>query len=417
MKAKASLTYEEKTLDPPARAGQLIRSMRYYEKAEASIQVGEDQFRPTLRDERRLVANQIDGAQSTLFSPSGTLTREELDLIDFFANSLLLDALLPDKPVSLNDTWKHPDWLIAALCGLDAIGSNDAQSVLRLVSDGTATIEMSGRAEGIADGLPTSIELKAKYRFDVRTGRITRFGLVLKENRAPGPVGPGLDVAARLQVEVSTLDKPVHLTEAALRDLNPTSSPELTQLQYKSAQGGWELAHDRRWLVVHEKQDTSLLRMVDAGDYIAQCNVSTGSDVSAGSELTLAKFQEDIRQALGKSFGRFVRAEESKPDGGLRVYHVVVQGEAQQIPIQWIYYRLADRRGRQIIFAFTVKQDLLGRFEQADEELVRAIRFADPKVASKPAPVAGGRLPERPRPVGEAQGSEDRGGAKTQRKD
>jgi hypothetical protein len=417
MKATATVTYEEKTLDSPAKAGESIRSIRYYEKAEATIQIGEDQFRPTLREERRLIANQIEGAQATLFSPSGTLSREESDLIDLIANSLLLDGLLPERPVALNDTWKHPDWLVAALCGLDAIGSNDAKSVLQLVSDGAARIEMSGSVEGIADGLPTSIELKAKYRFDMKTGRITRFALDLKENRAAGPVGPGLDVAARVQIEVSTLDKPVHLTEAALQDLKLTPTPELTRLDHKSAQGGWELAHDRRWLVIHEKQDAILLRMVDAGDYVAQCNVSLGSEVSTGSELTLAKFQEDIRQALGKSFGRFVRAEESQSEGGMRVYRVVVQGEAQRIPIQWIYYRLADRRARQMIFAFTVKQELLGRFAEADAELVRGLRFADPKAASKPTPGADGKLPEKPRPVAEGEGSENRGGPEAQSKD
>jgi len=50
MKATATVTYEEKTLDSPAKAGESIRSIRYYEKAEATIQIGEDQFRPTLRE-------------------------------------------------------------------------------------------------------------------------------------------------------------------------------------------------------------------------------------------------------------------------------------------------------------------------------------------------------------------------------
>ena len=417
LKAKASLTYEEKTLDSPAKAGQSIRAIRRYEKAEATIQVGEDQLRPTLREERRLIASQIDGAQATLFSPSGTLTREELDLIDLPANSLLLDAFLPDNPVALNDTWKHPDWLLAALCGLDAIASNDTQSVLQLVSDGVARIEMSGGVEGIADGLPTSIDLKAKYRFDMKTGRIARFALDLKENRTAGPVGPGLDVTARLQIDVSTPEKPVHLTEAALQDLKLTPTPALTRLEHKSGAGGWALSHDRRWLIIHDTQDAILLRMVDAGDYVAQCNVSLGSEPSTGSGLSLAKFQDDIRQALGKSFGRIARAEESKSEGGIRVYRVVVQGEAQQIPIQWIYYRLVDRRARQMVFAFTVKQDLVGRFGEADAELVHGLRFADPKVASKPGPAADGKLPERPRPVGESEGPEDGGGAAAQKKD
>ena len=400
MKVTANLTYEEKTLDWPAGGPGVLRSVRHYEKADASLRVDEQEFRPVLRDERRLIANEIEDAKITLFNPSGTLTREELDLIELPGNSLLLEGLLPDKPVALNDTWKHPDWLMAAICTLDAIGSNDAQSVLRLVSDGVARIEISGRVEGIVSGLSTSMELKGKYHFDIKTGRITWFAVVLKENRAPGLLGPGLDVVARLQMKVSPLEKPAHLTEAALQDVKLSSTPELRQLHYKSPDATWEVTHDRRW-IVHEGKDTVLLRMADAGDYIAQCNVAAGSVTSAGSGLTLAKFQDEIRQALGKSFGQLVRAEETKGEGGLRAYHVVVQGEAQQMPIRWIYHRLSDRGGRQIILAFTVKRDLLERFGRADEELIAALRFLDPKLAAKPTPAADGKLPEKPRPVAE----------------
>jgi hypothetical protein len=70
-----------------------------------------------------------------------------------------------------------------------------------------------------------------------------------------------------------------------------------------------------------------------------------------------------------------------------------------------------------MIFAFTVKQELLGRFAEADAELVRGLRFADPKAASKPTPGADGKLPEKPRPVAEGEGSENRGGPEAQSKD
>jgi hypothetical protein len=417
MKATANLSYEEKTQDFSARGGEILRSMRYYDKADATIQVGDDQFRPTLRDQRRLIVNEIDGAKITLFNPSGMLTLDELDLIDFLGNSLVLDGLLPDKPVAMNDTWKHPDWLMATLCTLDAIGSNDAQSSLRLVSGGVANVEMSGRVEGIAGGLSTSIELKAKYRFDTKTGRITWFALVLKENRVPGPLGPGLDVVARLQIKVAPLDKAVHLTEEALRDVKTVAAPELTQLHYQSPHGGWELDHNRRWVLVQERKETTLLRLLDDGDYVGQSSISAGSDVAAGKEPTLAKFQEEIRQGLGASFGRFAGSQESKGEAGQKIYRVVVQGEPQQIPIQWIYYRLADRSGRQIIVAFTVKRDLLGRFAKADEELVGGLRFADPKLAANPAPAADGKLPEKPKPVIEGDGPEKRDRAATQKED
>ncbi len=299
-------------------------------------------------------------------------------------NSLLLEALLPDKPVALNDTWKHPDWLMAAICTLDAIGYNDAQSVLRMVSDGVARIEISGRVEGIVGGLSTAMELKGNYQFDTKTGRITSLTLALKENRVGGLLGPGLEVVGRLQMKVSPLDKPAHLTEAALQDVKLSATPGLRRLQYRAAEAGWEVTHDRRWIVMDGK-NTTLLRMADAGDYVAQCNVATGSDAASGGGLTLTKFKDEIQAALGKSFGKLVLAEETQGPGGTRLFHVVVQGEAQQLPIQWIYYRLADRSGRWLVFAFTVKQDLLERFGGADEELVAAARFLDPKLAAKPS--------------------------------
>jgi hypothetical protein len=250
------------------------------------------------------------------------------------------------------------------------------------MSDGVARIDISGRVEGIANGLSTSMELKGKYQFDMKTGRVTSLTLTIKENRASGSLGPGLDVVARLQVKVSPLEKPAHLTEEALQDVKLTSTPELKQLQYKSPDGRWEMAHDRRWIVLDDK-DPAMLRMADAGDCIGQCLVAVGRDPSAGSGLTLATFEDEIRKGLGKSFGQVVRAEETKGDGGLRVFHVVVQGEDQQIRIRWMYHRLADRSGRQIIFAFTVQQEFLERFGQADQELVAAARFLDAKLAAK----------------------------------
>ncbi len=423
MKAVANLTYEEKSLEVPIKAGGILRSVRHYDKAEATIHVGGDDIRPTLRDQRRTIAVEIDGGEATLFSPAGMLTREELDLLDLPGNSLLLERLLPGKPVALNDTWKHPDAVLAALCGLDAVSSNAAESVLRLVSDGVARIEMSGTVAGTADGASTSIEVKAKYRFDTKSGRVTWFGLVTQEKRPPGAVGPGLDVAARLQIKVAPGEKPVHLADAALKDLKPVPTEESKQLQFLSREAGWELAHDRRWIVIQERKDTVVLRMVDEGDYVGQCNISAASRPPEGKEVTLSAFQDDVRQSLGKSFGQLVRAGQSHSDADYRVYRVVIQGEVAQMPIQWVYYRLADRSGRQVILAFTVKGEYVDRFARADEELVRSLRISEPRVAAKPVPVAAGDVPDKPKPASEPgsaakpEGSKNRRGAEPQKKD
>ena len=132
------------------------------------IKVGDHQFEPALRPEHRLIAVEAGKQSAVLFSPSGSLTRAELDAIDIQGNSLLLDRLLPDKPVSVGDRWQLPDELLAALLGLDEVAKSDVQSTLKEVTSTVARFELAGTIEGAVFGVTTKIELKGKYRFDLR---------------------------------------------------------------------------------------------------------------------------------------------------------------------------------------------------------------------------------------------------------
>jgi hypothetical protein len=383
MNAEATLAYAEKTLQPAASAEKPARAIRHYDKAEASIRVGKDGFKPALRQERSLIGVEIGSSKVVMFCPQGLLTREELDLVDLLGNSLLLDRLLPANPVAVGDTWKHSEELLAALCGLEAVSSSDAQSVLQSVDDGLAQIEMAGYVAGSVNGLSTRMQLKAKYRFDVKAKRITWFALLVKKKREPGPIGPGLDVVARLRMRIVPGAESAELTDAALKGVAMEPTAPLRQLSYASPQGGWRGAHDRRWMLISEKKELTVLRMADEGKYVAQCSVSALSTGEA-KPLALADFQEEIRQALGKNFRQFVRASQSLNEAEYQVYRVVAQGEASGVPMEWIYCRLADKLGRSMVILFTVESNMGERLQENDRELVRAIRFADPKVAAYP---------------------------------
>ena len=382
MNAEAALAYAEKTLQPAASAGKPARTIRHYDKAEASIRVGEDSFKPSLRQERRLIGVETHGPKVVMFCPRGLLTREELDLVDLLGNSLLLDRLLPADPVAVGDTWKHPEELLAALCGLDAVSSGDAQSVLQSVGDGVAQIEMAGYVAGSVNGLSTRMQLKAKYRFDVKAKRIIWFALLVKEKREPGPIGPGLDVVARLRMRIVPGAESAELADAALKGVPMEPTAPLRQLSYTSPKGGWQAAYDRRWMIVGEKKELTVLRMADEGKYVAQCSVSALSAGGAKS-VALADFQEEIRQALGKNFRQFVRASQSTNEAEYQVYRVVAQGEASGVPVEWIYCRLADKLGRSMVVLFTAESNMGERLQENDRDLIRAIRFVDPKVAAK----------------------------------
>jgi len=384
MSVVAKFVYDEKSLRIPSRAGGPIRAVRHYHQADGKVQSGEFTYQPRLREERRLIGVEVDGPDVTLFSPEGTLTSEELELIDVLANSLVLDRLLPDKPLPVNGRWKHPDDLIAAMLGLDAITESNVKSVLTGVADGKARLEMSGRVAGAEDGVSTKLEMKGKYQFDLKAKRITWFGLLVRENRSVGHVDTGFDVVARLQMKITPGRKSEHLSETALANLPLEPTPELTQLSYEPPEAKWRLAHDRRWFVITEEDSQAVLRLIDGGDKLAQCNVALLPQAADATQLTLERFQEDVVRALDKSFKQLLRSSQRHSEADYRVFQVVAEGEASDLPMQWIYYLVTDEQGRRVVLAFVLEKQMLDRFQGADEELVATLRLAEPKIASKP---------------------------------
>jgi hypothetical protein len=377
----ARLIYDEKCLAVPPDGDQPLRALRYYDQIDVANKVGDRSFQPGLREGRRLMAVEVRGTKASVFSPNGMLTRDELDLVDLPGNSLLVDRLLPDKPVALNDSWKPQPEAIAALCGLDAAVRCDVTSVLVGVTDAAAKFEMSGTLSGTIAGASTRIDLKAKYRLDRKAGRIDWFAMALKEERAIGPVGPGLSVVANLQMKITPIEKSSRFDDEAVQRLSWDSATDLMRLRYQSLGGGWELAHDRRWVVITEKGDSAVLRMADQGEYVAQCSI-TSTTAGANPPISLSDFQDEIRQALGKHFGQFLRAAQSPGEAGYQIYRVEVEGTVADVPVQWIYAMVLDRQNRRAVLAFVVQGAMAQRFGQADQDLVRSLRFLDAKVAA-----------------------------------
>jgi hypothetical protein len=376
MTVTAKLAYDEKLLALPNQEGGPIRSVRYYDQARADLKIGDRAFQPALRDERRLIVAMIDGSPPVLFSPAGPLMREELDLVDVQGSSLEVDQLLPAQPVAVGAIWPHSDKVAAALLGLDEVSKNTLRSELVAVKDGVARMELTGGAEGTVDGAATRIELKGKYQFDIPGRRIPWLGLLIRESRKPGDVAGGLEVVARVQMQIAVLDQSPHLAPAALKDLPPEPTPQLLQLAYRSADGSWRITHDRHWYLTADERDTAILRLVEKGQRVAQCNISPLAG-AAGKDVSLEAFQNDIRAALDKHFGKFVQAGQVTSAAKYRVYRVIVAGEVKEMPIQWYYYLVTDPQGRQVVFAFTVVRDLVSRFDDADRKLVSTLRFDD----------------------------------------
>src|SRR5439155_5456927 len=184
------------------------------------------------------------------------------------------------------------------------------------------------------------------------------------------------------------------LGDKALAGLTLQPEAAQTLIELNSDAGGFQLLHDRRWSVMLERGDLTVLRLVDRGDLIAQCNITPLAPLAKDQQLSMEGFQADVKRVLGKNFQEMIEATEEVGENGLRALRVVVAGTVGELPIQWTYYHLSDDSGRRASLVFTIESGLLSRFAHVDRELIANFRFLDRK---QPTPAADGQTapPER----------------------
>ena len=382
MSVVANLKYDEQLLATGDK-GQPTRSVRYYDDTRAVIKVDKGGEKPTLAPERRLiVAEKLDKQPTRLFCPGSPLKREELDLIDVPGNSLAIDGLLPEQPVALGDTWKLPDDTLADLLGLEAVSWSDVSSALGEIKEGIAEIASAGSISAAVAGVSTEIELKAKYRYDVKQERLVYVALLIKEKRAVGHVGPGLDTVAKVLMSITPIGASNNLTPERVAQAKAAAEEAAETLSYAAASGQFQFQYDRRWILTSDDKRLTVMRLLDRGELVAQCNISL-LPAADKKPVSLAEFQSDVQKSLGKNFGKFTSASQSTSPAGYAVLRLVAHGTVGELPIEWVYYLVADPQGKRVSLAFTYEQTLGERFGQADRTLVNQLRMTEP-----PAPTA-----------------------------
>ncbi len=398
--AHGLLTYDQRVL----RIGpEVRRDVRHYREASAQINVGGSSETSSLSSNRRIVVVDCNSQRTTMYSPLGPLAREQLELIEIQGNPMLLDRLLPTSEVDIGDHWRHDDQLVAQLFGLDAIHRNDLTSTLRAVEREIVVIDLSGSLRGAIDGVSSDIEVKAKYHFDRQLRRIRWLAMTIKENRSIGHASPGFEVTARIRTSIDPAEVASSLRDSALTGLDLESEPGSLLLDFVSQQGGFRFLHPRNWQVMVDRHDVAILRMIDRGDLIAQCNASKLPDLPTGKRVSLQGFQADIQRALSKEYGEVVQATQGTSPDGNRILRVVIAGLSSGLPIEWRYYHISNRAGRQVSFVFTMDAKLVERFAEHDEGIIGSFQFADVVVAPIPVPRLG---PARAASATPASGSE-----------
>lgn len=354
------------------------QAARYYLRAVGQATVGKSTTRSSLRSSHRIVHVGDTTSRLTFLSPAGPLTQDELDVLEVQFDPLILQKLIPSGSVVKGRTVKASRELLAALFFVDVVQQSDIVSKVIEVSNSSATIRIQGNASAAIDGVSTAIEVSGQLTANLDSQLIERTNLTIQEKRAIGHASPGFHLTATIRTAISPLAKSQYLTSSVLESLAKLPNAEQDTIVYSSKNAGVTLSHDEHWKVMLDRPETLILRLVDRGDLIGQCNVSRLTTLSDGRRLSLEQFKSSIRTALGDNFGQILESSRHTTKHGTVVLRVAIRGTASGVAVNWFYYHVSDESGQRVSLVFTSEAELADRFAGADRAVVASLRFNKP---------------------------------------
>lgn len=383
----AKLKFDERRLSSLGRDSVGFRSVRHYEQAEFHSVVAERATETNLRSGlRQIIAEgQSDGLR--MYSPQNPLTYDELELIRPPVDSLTAVALLPTDRVEVGEKWEVPTWAIQFLTAMEAVEKSSLTCTLESVTDDVARVTLKGEIKGGFLGAASEIKFSGFYLYDLKDHYLKSMELTQTETRSVGAVTPGLKVTAKASLERQP-ETSLILTDEVLAAVPREPQPGVLLLTLDAAEWGIKVYHDRLWHLFHQGSTVAVLRLMEKGSLIAQCNITPIGPAPAGKHIGEQQFQEDLQKAIGPDFQRIEKAEIIPTEDQRFVFRVIASGEASQktskgvnkIPVNWIYYLVANPEGRQMVLVFTVETTLLDRLQSRDVNLALGIDFV-PKAA------------------------------------
>ena len=379
------LIYTERRLKDSLREAQEYRGLRVYESPTIKIQVAETTTVPGLRTSVRTIVaeGQSDGVRFS--SPAGPLTFSELELLRAPLDSLAALALLPNEEVEVGEKWTAPNWVLPFLTSTEAVEKSELNCKLEEVNANVARVSFSGEIKGGILGAASEIKVEGDYLYDLTAQRLVQMTLTQTESRSVGVISPGLKLTAKVTLTRQPAEDHPLLTDAALEAAESPVDAKGLALVLEAPEWGVNLTHERRWHIFHQSPTVAVLRFVDRGSLLAQCNVSPIGPAKAGDHISEKQFQQDVQQAIGADFRKLESAEVVPPkQTGLFIYRVVASGETRQanakkevqvLPVQWMYFLVAHPDGRQMVLVFTIENELLEKFERHDFELAWGLAF------------------------------------------
>ena len=378
------------------------QAIRYYDSSDGNFNIHKGKSKASLEGKNRLIVARLKskpGQRIQMASVQSLLNQSELNLIKNPADPLTYAGLLSKKSVAEGDKWKADKNALADFLAVDRILFTDVKMMLKTATRATARIYLLGQVDATVDDVGTSMKVSAVFDVDRKSNQVSRVRLSINENRQPGQVAPGFAGKSRVNVQLQSDDGCKHLSTANLKKM--TKSRRIKQrLQWMSDEGKFALEYDPRWKMIASENQAAILRYVDDGDLMAQCNVVQLPSRPASNPLTLASYRKEIETIIRPDkTAKLIGATAIKTTQGFDAFRVSVKGVEKDVPVKWIYYHVAAEDGRRLTFIFTLEQEIADVFQPSDQRMVNGLNFfikpaqSGVKVAKKPGNTSARRKP------------------------
>ena len=381
MQLQGRLEYRETVLR--ITDGHLRQVLRNVDRSTAQLVVGKWSSTPQWTHGNIPLVARWSGSQVQLYSLSRPLSSSDLDIVALQMDPLALDRLIPverrgelAKPEP-SGQWKVTNEVAGVLMSWEVCSHQtlECRVVRRDEARGVVLLEVNGEMLGAVAGATAEATLRGKLNYDWETGTCTWADFQIQEKRAIGHAAPGLEVQGRIRVQTTPEGRmSAEELQEHLATIPSQPAPTDLYLAFASRYHGFELMHDRSWKLLVDGPNRTIFRFIRDGDLIAQANIAR---VRSTERPTLAEFQEEIRMGLGEEFERIVSATKEMREDQTQVYHVVVAGTVQSLPIQWIYAHFRNKQGA-VTAVLTIDARLVEKHAGFEQQLIGSLRVLPP---------------------------------------
>lgn len=368
-----------------------IQAVRYYDTSTANIKIDKGSTESKLDEDNRLVVTRIrsnPGRKIQIASLQDSLQQSELELLQNPVDPLTFAGLLNKQEVKIGTEWSPNRDNLANFLAVDRIIRTDVRLLLKEADKKSAKVYIMGAVKAEVDDVVTEEKINGVLLIDRKQELVSSVRLKITELREPGQVAPGFDGKTKIDLKMSTCENVKQLASEALAEI--TKSRKIRRyLKWEPEVGSFALNYDPSWKMIASEDEAAILRYLENGDLLAQCNIVSLASRPADQPLSLEVFRDEVVKIIRPDANaRLVDASQRQTSKGLKALQVTVYGEEKGIPLHWVYYNVASQDGRQVTFVFTLEKEIADRVMPAAQKMVDGFVFQAIPATKKSKPVS-----------------------------